>query len=166
MLSPPWPMKGCSTPLARLEAISNAPRMEKKEPKNIVFIQCVGSRDRSIGRPYCSAFCCMYTAKQAVLTKDHLPDSSIPYFLHGYQGGGRYTTSSPGAPWKNMEQIISVAGFPLSHPDGNGQYVVMGADTPCLASQSKSRLTLLYCPWVVEASAGAPGSGGKIAHIL
>ena len=28
-----------------------------KEPQNIVFIQCVGSRDKSIGRPYCSGFC-------------------------------------------------------------------------------------------------------------
>ena len=46
-----------------------------KEPKNIVFVQCVGSRDKSIGRPYCSGFCCMYTAKQAILTKDHIPDS-------------------------------------------------------------------------------------------
>ncbi len=51
-----------------------------KEPKSVVFIQCVGSRDRSIGRPYCSGFCCMYTAKQAVLTKDHIPDSQSYVF--------------------------------------------------------------------------------------
>ena len=41
----------------------------------MVFIQCVGSRDKSVDRPYCSGFCCMYTAKQAILTKDHIPDS-------------------------------------------------------------------------------------------
>lgn len=51
-----------------------------KEPKSVVFIQCVGSRDKSIGRPYCSGFCCMYTAKQAVLTKDHIPDSQSYVF--------------------------------------------------------------------------------------
>jgi heterodisulfide reductase subunit A len=33
--------------------------------KSVVFIQCVGSRDQSIGNPYCSRVCCMVTAKQA-----------------------------------------------------------------------------------------------------
>ncbi len=54
-----------------------------REPKNIVFVQCVGSRDKSIGRPYCSGFCCMYTAKQAILTKDHIPDSQSYVFYMG-----------------------------------------------------------------------------------
>jgi len=44
---------------------------EPEEPKTVVFIQCVGSRDESVGRPYCSSVCCMYTAKQAILTKSH-----------------------------------------------------------------------------------------------
>jgi len=34
-------------------------------PKRIAFIQCVGSRDQTVGREYCSSVCCMYTAKQA-----------------------------------------------------------------------------------------------------
>jgi len=42
-----------------------------EDPKTVVFIQCVGSRDESVNRPYCSGVCCMYTAKQALLTKDH-----------------------------------------------------------------------------------------------
>ena len=36
-----------------------------KEPKNVVFIKCVGSRDDSKGKSYCSRACCMYTAKHA-----------------------------------------------------------------------------------------------------
>jgi heterodisulfide reductase subunit A len=44
---------------------------EPEEPKTVVFIQCVGSRDESVGRPYCSSVCCMYTAKQSILTKSH-----------------------------------------------------------------------------------------------
>src|SRR4030042_634301 len=43
-----------------------------KEPENVVFIQCVGSRDESKGVPYCSGICCMYTAKQAILLKEHI----------------------------------------------------------------------------------------------
>jgi heterodisulfide reductase subunit A len=48
-----------------------------KEPKNIVFIQCVGSRDKTVGNEYCSRVCCMFTAKQASLVKDRIPDSRV-----------------------------------------------------------------------------------------
>ena len=49
-----------------------------KAPKEIVFIQCVGSRcsdDR--GKPYCSKICCMYTAKHAMLIRDKYPDVNV-----------------------------------------------------------------------------------------
>jgi len=48
-----------------------------KEPKNIVFIQCVGSRDKTVNNEYCSRICCMYTAKQAHLVKDKCPDARV-----------------------------------------------------------------------------------------
>ncbi len=46
-------------------------------PKDVVFIQCVGSRDKQVGNPYCSRVCCMYTAKQAHLVHEKLPDASV-----------------------------------------------------------------------------------------
>ncbi|MBS3906262.1 MAG: CoB--CoM heterodisulfide reductase iron-sulfur subunit A family protein [Syntrophaceae bacterium] len=48
-----------------------------KEPKNIVFIQCVGSRDKTVNNEYCSRICCMFTAKQAHLVKDRIPDARV-----------------------------------------------------------------------------------------
>ncbi|NLJ75829.1 MAG: CoB--CoM heterodisulfide reductase iron-sulfur subunit A family protein [Peptococcaceae bacterium] len=36
-----------------------------KEPKTVVFIKCVGSRDEAKAKEYCSRACCMYTAKHA-----------------------------------------------------------------------------------------------------
>jgi len=42
-------------------------------PKKIAFIQCVGSRDYQLGNPYCSAACCMYGMKEAVIAKEHAP---------------------------------------------------------------------------------------------
>ncbi len=48
-----------------------------KEPKNIVFIQCVGSRDKTVNNEYCSRICCMFTAKQAHLIKDKYPDARV-----------------------------------------------------------------------------------------
>ncbi|MGQ9530696.1 MAG: FAD-dependent oxidoreductase [Candidatus Bathycorpusculaceae bacterium] len=42
-------------------------------PKKIAFIQCVGSRDYQLGNNYCSAACCMYGIKEAVIAKEHTP---------------------------------------------------------------------------------------------
>ena len=42
-------------------------------PKKIAFIQCVGSRDYQLGNNYCSAACCMYGMKEAVIAKEHTP---------------------------------------------------------------------------------------------
>ena len=41
-------------------------------PRKIAFLQCIGSRDKSIGVEYCSSVCCMYTAKEAVIAKEHM----------------------------------------------------------------------------------------------
>jgi heterodisulfide reductase subunit A len=51
--------------------------IEGKEPKNIVFIQCVGSRDKTVNNEYCSRVCCMYTAKQAFLVRDRNPGARV-----------------------------------------------------------------------------------------
>lgn len=44
-------------------------------PKNVAFIQCVGSRDKAKGNPYCAKVCCMYTAKHAILLCEKVPDA-------------------------------------------------------------------------------------------
>jgi len=45
---------------------------DKTEPKKIAWLQCVGSRDIHIGaRGYCSAVCCTYAVKEAILAKEH-----------------------------------------------------------------------------------------------
>ena len=46
-------------------------------PNSVVFIQCVGSRDVSINRPYCSCVCCMYATKNAILLKEKNPDLDV-----------------------------------------------------------------------------------------
>jgi heterodisulfide reductase subunit A len=45
---------------------------DKTEPEKIAWLQCVGSRDTHIGaRGYCSAVCCTYAIKEAILAKEH-----------------------------------------------------------------------------------------------
>jgi heterodisulfide reductase subunit A len=60
-----------------------------KEPKDVVFIQCVGSRDPHTGVPYCSRFCCMYTAKHAHLVRDKVPDANITIFYMDVRAFGK-----------------------------------------------------------------------------
>ena len=49
----------------------------KKTPSKVAFIQCVGSRDESVGNPYCSRVCCMSAMKNAQLLKERYPDIEI-----------------------------------------------------------------------------------------
>ncbi|MBS7616075.1 CoB--CoM heterodisulfide reductase iron-sulfur subunit A family protein [Candidatus Bathyarchaeota archaeon] len=42
-------------------------------PRKIAFVQCVGSRDAQLGNNYCSAACCMYSIKEAIIAKEHVP---------------------------------------------------------------------------------------------
>ncbi len=45
---------------------------DKKEPKKIAWLQCIGSRDVHVGaKGYCSSVCCTYAVKEAMLAKDH-----------------------------------------------------------------------------------------------
>jgi heterodisulfide reductase subunit A len=60
-----------------------------KEPHDVVFIQCVGSRDLHSGVPYCSRFCCMYTAKHAHLVRDKVPDANITVFYMDVRAFGK-----------------------------------------------------------------------------
>ena len=52
---------------------------DHKTPSRIAFLQCVGSRDQS--HDYCSAVCCMYATKEAVIAKEHLPGLDVHVFM-------------------------------------------------------------------------------------
>ncbi|UCF50104.1 MAG: CoB--CoM heterodisulfide reductase iron-sulfur subunit A family protein [Thermoplasmatales archaeon] len=60
-----------------------------KIPKDIVFVQCVGSRDPEHGMPYCSKICCMYTAKHALLYKHAVHDGQAYVFYIDIRSGGK-----------------------------------------------------------------------------
>lgn len=124
-----------------------------KEPKDIVFIACVGSRDASVGRPYCSGVCCMYIAKQAILTRDHLPDTRVWVFYMDIR-----------APGKNYDEFVRRAQEEYGvqyirgrvgkvYPRGD-RMVVQGNDT-LLGVQVEVEADLVVLATGIEASAGA-----------
>ncbi|MDX9862046.1 MAG: FAD-dependent oxidoreductase [Rhodospirillales bacterium] len=60
-----------------------------KEPDSIAFIQCAGSRDLTLGVPYCSRVCCMYSIKQAMLLSGALPMADITIYYMDIRAFGK-----------------------------------------------------------------------------
>jgi heterodisulfide reductase subunit A len=60
-------------------------------PRRVVFVQCAGSRDPEHGLAYCSKICCLYTAKQALLYRQRVPDGeAIVFYIDVRAKGRRY----------------------------------------------------------------------------
>jgi heterodisulfide reductase subunit A len=135
---------------------------DKTEPKTIVFVSCAGSRDKSVGVPYCSNFCCMYIAKQSILTKDHIPDSQSYVFYmdirspgKGYDEFARRAQEEYGA--KYIRGRVS-----RIYPKGK-KMIVVGADT-LLGAQVEIEADLVVLANAVTAAPGAAGLAEKL-HI-
>lgn len=63
---------------------------DNKHPHKVAWIQCVGSRRVTPGEnSYCSAVCCTYTQKQAILTKDHDADAECTIFHNDIRSYGK-----------------------------------------------------------------------------
>jgi heterodisulfide reductase subunit A len=58
-------------------------------PREVVFIQCAGSRDPERGVSYCSKVCCMYVAKQAMMFKERVPEGQAYVFYIDIRSAGK-----------------------------------------------------------------------------
>ncbi len=98
------------------------------EPKSVVFVACVGSRDNAKGMPYCSKICCMYTAKHTMLYKHKVHDGQAHVFYMDIRSGG-----------KGYDEFVRRAieqdgaryyrGRVSKITEQNGKLIVRGADT-------------------------------------
>jgi heterodisulfide reductase subunit A len=124
------------------------------EPKEIVFIHCVGSRDKAgaaagTGEEYCSRICCMYTAKQAHLAHDKIPGARITVFYMDVRAFGKgfeefydrvraegitYRRSNPSEVYKRGDKLIVRAEDTLL-----GRTVEVPADLVVLATGVQPR---------------------------
>ncbi|TFG26791.1 MAG: CoB--CoM heterodisulfide reductase iron-sulfur subunit A family protein [Promethearchaeota archaeon] len=62
---------------------------DEKEPEKIAFIQCASAGYLEEEIPYCSRVCCMYTAKEAILTKEYAEKSEVFIFRHNIRVFGK-----------------------------------------------------------------------------
>jgi len=58
-------------------------------PSKILFLTCVGSRNRILNKNYCSAFCCMAAIKEAVIAKEHNPRINSYLFFTDIRAVGK-----------------------------------------------------------------------------
>ena len=58
-------------------------------PKDMAFIQCVGSRNPALGKPYCSQVCCGYALRMARKIKVKNPSLNVTFFYMDVQTFGR-----------------------------------------------------------------------------
>lgn len=62
---------------------------DRRRPRSIGFIQCVGSRSARKGHSYCSNVCCMNTVKSSLVLKEHYPDLEIKVFYIDIRAFGK-----------------------------------------------------------------------------
>jgi len=130
-----------------------------KEPKDVVFIQCVGSRDPQHGVPYCSRICCMYTAKHALLLKHKVPDSRAFVFYMDIRAGGKGYEEFVHRVMEE-ERVVYIRGRVSQVIEHNGKLQVMGVDT------LSGRPVEIDADMVVLAAAMEPADRGEIAGTL
>ena len=123
-------------------------------PKEMVFIQCVASRDPDRYMPYCSRVCCMVTAKQAKIYKEQVPDGQ-PYIFYmdirsdckGYEEFLQKTIEEKG--------LLYLRGRVSRVYQDDGKVRVLGVDT------LTGRMVEVSGDMVVLATAIVPSQGVK-----
>ena len=97
-------------------------------PKEVVWVQCAGSRDPELHMPYCSKVCCMYVAKQATLYKRQVPDGQATVFYIDIRSQGKgYEEFVQRA--MSEHDVLYVRGKASKVFQENGRVKVWGVDT-------------------------------------
>ena len=99
-----------------------------RKPDRVAFLLCVGSRDRQIGREWCSKICCTVSANLAMEIREELPNCSVYiYYMdirtYGLSEGQYYWRSQEEFKVKYIKARIAEVTF-----DGN-RILLKGEDT-------------------------------------
>ena len=117
-----------------------------EEPKKVAWIQCVGSRDTRSGRSYCSAVCCMFAAKEAMLAQEHCPGLKTTIFhmdrrAHGKQFDAyadraidRYEVRYVRSQISRVDEVPGSKNLMMKFMDGEGNMVAEEFDLVVLST--------------------------------
>ena len=99
-----------------------------EKPKQVCFIQCVGSRDRQIGNQWCSKVCCGIACKEAIEIREMLPDCRVFVFYIDMRAYGFWEDELY---WKAQEEhkVNFIRGIVTEITQRGDTVVVKGEDT-------------------------------------
>ena len=99
-----------------------------RKPQRVAILLCVGSRDRQIGREWCSKICCTVSCNIAMEIREELPDCHVYIYYMDIRTFGLYETSYY---WKSQEEFkVKYIKARIAEVTSNGEkLVVKGEDT-------------------------------------
>jgi heterodisulfide reductase subunit A len=99
-----------------------------RKPKRVAILLCVGSRDRQIGREWCSKICCTVSANMAMEIREELPDAHVYVYYMDIRTFGHYETDYY---WRSQEEFkVKYIKARIAEVTGDGkQLIVKGEDT-------------------------------------
>ncbi|MEC9367785.1 MAG: FAD-dependent oxidoreductase [Pseudomonadota bacterium] len=99
-----------------------------RKPKRVAILLCVGSRDRQIGREWCSKICCTVSANLAMEIREELPDCHVYIYYMDIRTFGLYETDYY---WRSQEEFkVKYIKARIAEVTSNGQQlIVKGEDT-------------------------------------
>jgi len=98
-----------------------------EKPKRVAILLCVGSRDRQIGREWCSKVCCSVSAKMGMEIREELPDCHVYIYYMDIRTYGLYEEVY----WKSQEEYkVKYIKARIAEVTSDGdKIIVKGEDT-------------------------------------
>ena len=99
-----------------------------REPKRVAILLCVGSRDRQIGREWCSKICCTVSANLAMEIREELPNCHVYIYYMDIRTFGLLETKYY---WRSQEEFkVKYIKARIAEVTSDGkQLIVKGEDT-------------------------------------
>jgi len=99
-----------------------------REPKRVAILLCVGSRDRQIGREWCSKICCTVSANLAMEIREELPDTHVYIYYMDIRTFGLLETKYY---WRSQEEYkVKYIKARIAEVTSDGEkLIVKGEDT-------------------------------------
>jgi heterodisulfide reductase subunit A len=99
-----------------------------RKPKRVAILLCVGSRDRQIGREWCSKICCTVSSNMAMEIREELPDCHVYIYYMDIRTFGLYEDLYY---WKSQEEFkVKYIKARIAEVTSDGErLVVKGEDT-------------------------------------
>ena len=99
-----------------------------RKPQRVAILLCVGSRDRQIGREWCSKICCTVSANIAMEIREELPDCHVYIYYMDIRTFGLYETKYY---WRSQEEFkVKYIKARIAEVTSDGEkLIVKGEDT-------------------------------------